>query len=112
MQTPGPSVGGGRAWATVVLINLTEHAQSARRAGAEITGHQVYARAAVLARLGGTLVHIVLAFVTGVASWTLTHVAAHVAATGGPVLTRLGPAGVHFLLTVTACAALGAQAEV
>lgn len=111
MQAPGATVQGW-AWATVVLINLTEHSQCSWGAGAEIAGHKVNAEAPMLARLGGTFIHIILTVVPSVASWTLTHITPHVALTGAPMLAGLGQAGVHLLLTVAARAAFGAHAVV
>lgn len=111
VQAPGIQVQGG-AQATVILINLTEHAQRSRRAGAEIAGHEVNAEATMLAGLGGTLVHVILTVVTSVASWTLTHITPHVALAGAPMLAGLGQAGVHLLFTVAACAALRAHTVV
>lgn len=111
VQAPGAWVQ-GQACTTVILINLTEHSQRARGAGAEITGHEVNADASVLAGLGGAFVHIILTVVTGITSWTLTHVTTHVALAGAPMLAGLGQAGVQLLLTVAACAALWAHAIV
>lgn len=99
----------GRAWATVILIDLTQHSQCPRGTGAQIAGHEVNAGAPMLAGLRSTLVHIILTVVTRVASWTLTHVAPHVASAGAPVLAGLGQAGVHLLLTVAAGATLRAH---
>ena len=99
VQAPRPQVQGW-AWATVILINLAEHAwgvgdgehqegsetepppapapspgpgptQCPWGTGAEIVGHEVNADAPMLAGLGGTLVYIILTAVTSVASWTL-----------------------------------------
>lgn len=88
VQAPGALVQGW-AWATVVLINLTEHTQCSWGAGAKITGHKVDAEAPVLAGLGGTLIHIILTAVPCVASWTLTHITPHVASAGAPMLAGL-----------------------
>lgn len=70
VQAPGAWVQGW-AWATVIIINLTEHTQCPRRTGAEISGHKVNAEAPMLAGLRGTLIHVILTVVTSVASWTL-----------------------------------------
>lgn len=64
----------------------------------------------MLTWLGGTFIHIILTVVTRIASWTLTHVASHVATAGAPMLAGLGQAGVHFVLTVAASASLWAHA--
>lgn len=63
----------------------------------------------MLTWLGGTFIHIVLTVVTRIASWTLTHVASHVATAGASMLAGLGQAGVHFMLTVAARASLWAH---
>lgn len=68
--------------------------------------HKVDTGASVLARLGGTLVYVILTAVTRIASWTLTHIAPHVTTAGAPVLARLGGAGIHLALTVAARTAL------
>lgn len=96
----------GWLWATVILINFTEHTLCPRGAGTKISSHEVNAEASVLAGLGGTLIHIIFTVITSVTNWTLTHVAPHVASAGTPMLAGLGQAGVHFLLTVAACPAL------
>lgn len=69
-------------------------------------GHKIDTGASVLARLGGTLVYIILTSVTSIAGWTLTHIAPHVTTAGAPVLARLGGAGIHLALTVTTRTAL------
>lgn len=111
VQAPGTWVLGW-AWATVVLINLTENPERPRRTGAEESGHQVNAEAPMLAGPRGTLIHVSLTVVTSVASWTLAHIAPHVALASAPVLAGPGRAGVRLLLAVAACAARRAHAVV